>query len=63
MTRRGPQRRIARVQAANYGVYGARKVRLAPNRAGIPGPNAALTAELGLFGAMRGKARKTTDDR
>lgn len=56
------ERQTARVQAADYGVYGARKVRLAPNRAASRGQmhRGALTAELGLFGAMRGKAPKTT---
>ena len=54
---------IARVHAANYGVYGARKVSLALNREGIPVARCTverLMAELGLFGAIRGKARKTT---
>lgn len=43
------ERQIARVQAANYGVYGARKVRLAPNREASRGQmhRGALTAELG----------------
>ena len=54
---------IARVYAANYGVYGARKVWLALNREGIPVARCTverLMAELGLSGAIRGKARKTT---
>ena len=58
---------IARVHAANYGVYGARKVWLALNRerpAGAP-PIARCTVErlmgdLGLAGAIRGKVKRTT---
>jgi putative transposase len=54
---------IARVHAANYGVYGARKVWLALNREGIGVARCTierLMTELGLSGAIRGKARKTT---
>ncbi len=54
---------IRKVHAANYGVYGARKVWLALNREGIGVARCTverLMAELGLTGAIRGKARKTT---
>ncbi|ORA06512.1 transposase [Mycobacterium arosiense ATCC BAA-1401 = DSM 45069] len=54
---------IDRVHAANYGVYGARKVWLALNREGIGVARCTverLMAELGLTGAIRGKARTTT---
>jgi putative transposase len=54
---------IARVHAANYGVYGARKVWLALNREGIGVARCTverLMAELGLSGAVRGKPRRTT---
>ncbi len=54
---------VARVHAANYGVYGARKVWLALNREGIEVARCTverLMAELGLTGAVRGKARRTT---
>lgn len=54
---------IRRVHAANYGVYGARKVWLALNREGIGVARCTverLMAELGLAGAVRGKAKKTT---
>jgi putative transposase len=54
---------IKRVHAANYGVYGARKVWLALNREGITVARCTverLMAELGLTGAVRGKARRTT---
>lgn len=54
---------ITRVHAANYGVYGARKVWLALNREGITVARCTverLMAELGLTGAIRGKARRTT---
>jgi putative transposase len=54
---------IRRVHAANYGVYGARKMWLALNREGIRVARCTverLMAELGLTGAIRGKARKTT---
>ncbi len=54
---------IARVHTGNYGVYGARKVWLALNREGIDVARCTverLMAELGLTGAVRGKARCTT---
>ena len=54
---------ITRVHGANYGVYGARKVWLALNREGITVARCTverLMAELGLTGATRGKARRTT---
>ncbi|KDO92256.1 transposase IS401, partial [Mycobacterium avium subsp. hominissuis 3388] len=54
---------IRRVHAANYNVYGARKVRLALNREGIAVARCTverLMAELGLAGTIRGKVRKTT---
>ncbi len=58
---------IARVHAANYGVYGARKVWLALNRErAIGAPPIArctverLMGELGLAGAVRGKVKRTT---
>ena len=54
---------IVRVHAANYGVYGARKVWLALNREGITVARCTverLMAELGLSGATRGKAKRTT---
>ena len=54
---------IKRVHAANYGVYGARKVWLALNREGITVARCTverLMGELGLTGAVRGKARRTT---
>ena len=54
---------IVRVHAANYGVYGARKVWLALNREGIAVARCTverLMAELGLTGATRGRARTTT---
>ena len=54
---------IERVHAANYDVYGARKVWLTLNREGIPVARCTverLMAELGLSGATRGKARRTT---
>ena len=54
---------ISRVHAANYGVYGARKVWLALNREGIRVARCAverLMAELGLTGAVRGKTKRTT---
>ncbi|MGA7135404.1 MAG: IS3 family transposase [Mycobacterium sp.] len=57
------KREIARVHTANYGVYGARKVWLALNREGIPVARCTverLMAELGLAGAVRGNAKKTT---
>ena len=54
---------IERVHAANYGVYGARKVWLALNREGIKVARCTverLMAELGLTGALRGKVKCTT---
>lgn len=54
---------IERVHAANYGVYGARKVWLALNREGIKVARCTverLMAELGLTGALRGKVKHTT---
>lgn len=54
---------IKRIHAANYGVYGARKVWLALNREGIEVARCTverLMAELGLTGAVRGKSRRTT---
>jgi putative transposase len=57
------QSEIVRLHAANYGVYGARKVWLALNRKGIAVARCTverLMAELGLSGAVRGKARRTT---
>lgn len=59
--------RIAAVHAANYGVYGARKVWLTLNRERpVEEPPIArctverLMGELGLVGAVRGKVKKTT---
>jgi len=54
---------IQRVHAANYDVYGARKVWLALNREGVAVARCTverLMAQLGLAGAVRGKARRTT---
>jgi putative transposase len=54
---------IARVHAANYRVYGARKVWLALNREGVGVARCTverLMSELGLTGALRGKAKRTT---
>lgn len=54
---------IQRVHAANYGVYGARKVWLALNREGIAVARCTverLMTQLGLAGAVRGKVRRTT---
>ena len=51
------------MHAANYGVYGARKVWLALNREGIAVARCTverLMAELGLRGAVRGKVKRTT---
>jgi putative transposase len=68
-----PSRRAARDQelkteitalhAANYGVYGARKVWLALNRRGTAVARCTverLMGELGLRGAIRGKVKRTT---
>ena len=59
--------RVAAVHAANYGVYGARKVWLTLNRERAEHePVIArctverLMAELGLAGAVRGKVKRTT---
>ena len=54
---------VQRVHAANYGVYGARKVWLALNREGIAVARCTverLMAAAGLAGAVRGKTRRTT---
>jgi putative transposase len=54
---------IARVHAANFGVYGARKVWRQLNREGIVVARCTvqrLMRDLGLRGAMRGKTRRTT---
>ena len=54
---------IARVHAANFGVYGARKVWLPLNREGIPVARCTverLMGVLGLAGAVRGKVKSTT---
>jgi putative transposase len=54
---------IRRIHAANYRVYGARKVWLALNRKGVAVARCTverLMAEMGLTGAVRGKARRTT---
>ena len=54
---------IARMHAANYGVYGARKVWLTLNREGTPVarcPVERLMRALGLRGARRGRKRRTT---
>jgi putative transposase len=51
------------VHRENYGVYGARKVWLALDREGIAVARCTverLMPELGLSGAVRGKARRTT---
>lgn len=68
-----PSRRAARDQdlkaeitalhAANYGVYGARKVWLSLNRQGTPVARCTverLMGDLGLRGAIRGKVKRTT---
>jgi putative transposase len=57
------KREIARVHAANLGVYGARKVWLQLNREGIPVARCTverLMRELGLRGAVRGRKHRTT---
>lgn len=54
---------IRRIHAANYGVYGARKVWLALNREGIEVARCTverLMDDLGLHGAVRGKVKRTT---
>jgi putative transposase len=53
---------IARIHAANYGVYGARKVWLALRREGIEVARCTierLMTDLGLSGAVRGTVKKT----
>lgn len=54
---------IRRVHADNYGVYGARKVWLTLNRAGVPVARCTverLMRQEGLAGAVRGKVKRTT---
>ena len=54
---------VHRVHAANYGVYGARKVWLTLNREGIPVARCTverLMRGAGLSGAVRGKVKRTT---
>jgi putative transposase len=54
---------IRRVHAANYGVYGARKVWLALNREGVEVARCTverLMREQNLRGVVRGKTRRTT---
>jgi putative transposase len=54
---------VSRVHAANYGIYGARKVWLQLNREGVPVARCTverLMQELGLAGARRGKRVRTT---
>ena len=54
---------IARVHAAHYGVYGARKVWLQLNREGVEVARCTverLMRRLGLAGAVRGKVKRTT---
>jgi len=54
---------IERIHAANYRVYGARKLWLALNREGIKVARCTverLMAELGLSGAVRGRVKRTT---
>lgn len=54
---------VVRVHAAHYGVYGARKVWLQPNREGIPVARCTverLMRRLDLHGSMRGKVKRTT---
>ena len=57
---------IERIHAANYGVYGARKVWLALNREGIAVARCTverLMAELGLAGASPGQGPEHHDRR
>ncbi len=57
------KREITRVHAANFGVYGARKVWHQLNREGIVVARCTvqrLMRELGLHGARRGKFKRTT---
>lgn len=54
---------IRRVHAANYGVYGARKVWLTLNREGTPVARCTVERLMrgeGLVGAVRGKTKRTT---
>ncbi len=54
---------VCRVHAANFGVYGARKVWLALNREGIAVARCTverMMSELGLTGVIRGRPRRTT---
>lgn len=54
---------IRRVHAANYGVYGARKVWLVLNREGIAVARCTVERLMradGLAGAVRGKVKRTT---
>ena len=54
---------IRQVHAANFGVYGARKVWRQLRREGHQVPRCQverLMRELGLFGAVRGKTKRTT---
>lgn len=54
---------IRRVHAANYGVYGARKVWLTLNREGLPVARCTVERLMradGLVGAVRGKVKRTT---
>jgi len=54
---------ISRVHAANFGVYGARKLWRQLNREGVVVARCTvqrLMRELGLRGAVRGKTRRTT---
>jgi len=54
---------IRRVHAANYGVYGARKVWLALNRGGISVARCTVERLMradGLVGVVRGKVKRTT---
>jgi putative transposase len=64
-TARGERLRaeVSRVHAANYGIYGARKVWLQLNREGVPVARCTVERpmqELGLAGARRGKRVRTT---
>ena len=54
---------VARVHAAHYGFYGARKVWLQLNREGFPVARCTverLMGRLDLHGAVRGKVKRTT---
>jgi len=55
--------RIVAVHAANYGVYGVRKMHAALRRDGVEigrDQTARLMGELGLAGVRRGKVKRTT---